>query len=265
MENTRQSPKVTVSPEATLKNKEFVFPDPLDEMTFRFFSIKDQERILDKGRDAYSESRIKESKTILNAIKPMVKEGDYVADVGAGTGYFTMLLSQLVGRKGRVYAVDIDPESLIYIMYMRREAAKKQGEKNNLFFDNISIILSEHENLTLPADSFDLGIMLNVHLFHYRPGLQEESGKGKDIYFSPEEQEVVIEEIYKEQKNFIESIHKCMKKDGRFVVIEDVSVRSVSPRLRKKNVARVLEKGGFVLEKELDVLPDNHFLIFRKK
>lgn len=256
--------KETISPTDTPTTGEIVFPDPLDEMTFRYFSIKDQEEILDNGKNAYMDSRVEESKKIIKVLKPMIEEGDYVADVGAGTGYFTLLLSQMVGRKGRVYAVDIDPKSLIYIMYIRREMAKAKGETENIFFDNISIILNEHGDLTLPADSLDLGIMLNVHLFHYKPGQQKISEPGEETYSSQEEQEKTIEEIYKEQKSFMKSIFKCLKKDGRFVVIEDVSVRSLSSRLRKENVARLLSKEGFELDKDLDVLPHNHFLIFKK-
>src|SRR5436190_3886312 len=39
-----------------------------------------------------------------------VKEGDAVADVGAGSGYHTFKLAELVGAKGKVYAVDIQEE-----------------------------------------------------------------------------------------------------------------------------------------------------------
>ena len=41
-----------------------------------------------------------------------LKYGDIVADVGAGTGYFTRRLAKAVGPSGRVYAVDIQPEML---------------------------------------------------------------------------------------------------------------------------------------------------------
>ncbi|MCD4784556.1 MAG: class I SAM-dependent methyltransferase [Candidatus Eremiobacteraeota bacterium] len=264
-DNKLKPSEETTSPKDTPTTGEIIFPASLDEMTFNYFSIKDQEQILEKGKDAYNESRIEESKTIIKALRPMIKEGDSVADIGAGTGYFTLLLSQMVGQTGRVYAVDIDPKSLIYIMYARREMAKGRDETDNLFFDNISIILNEPGDLTLPADSFNLGIMLNVHLFHYKPGDRKISNPGEDIYGTKEDQEKIIQEIYKEQKDFIRSVFKGLRKDGKFVVIEDISVMGPSPRLRKENVARLLEKEGFMLEKDLDVLPHNHFLIFKKQ
>ena len=44
-----------------------------------------------------------------------LKPGDAVADLGAGSGYFTMLFAKAVGPQGKVYAVDILPEMLDYI------------------------------------------------------------------------------------------------------------------------------------------------------
>src|SRR6059036_3989415 len=41
-----------------------------------------------------------------------VRPGDVVADIGAGTGYFTHRLAKLVGERGEVLAVDIQPEML---------------------------------------------------------------------------------------------------------------------------------------------------------
>src|SRR4029453_17304742 len=50
-----------------------------------------------------------------------VKEGMTVADVGAGVGYFTVRLGQRVGPKGKVYAVDVQPEML---SILKQRAAK---------------------------------------------------------------------------------------------------------------------------------------------
>src|SRR5881398_1536967 len=46
----------------------------------------------------------------IDALK--LKPGDAVADIGAGTGYYTRRMAQLVGEHGTVYAVDIQPEML---------------------------------------------------------------------------------------------------------------------------------------------------------
>src|SRR6266403_804284 len=47
---------------------------------------------------------------LLPALK--FKEGDVVADIGAGSGYLTFRMAKLVGKTGKVYAVDIQPEML---------------------------------------------------------------------------------------------------------------------------------------------------------
>src|SRR4051794_10532544 len=44
-----------------------------------------------------------------------IQPGDAVADIGAGSGYYTLRLAALVGPRGKVYAVDIQPEMLALI------------------------------------------------------------------------------------------------------------------------------------------------------
>src|SRR5262245_25866729 len=53
-----------------------------------------------------------------------LKEGDVVADVGCGNGFYTWKFAPIVGAKGRVYAIDIQPEML--------ELLKQEGEKRKL-------------------------------------------------------------------------------------------------------------------------------------
>ena len=52
-----------------------------------------------------------------------LRPGQVVADVGAGSGYYTMLLSAAVGPRGRVYATDIQPEMLALIRKKIEHAA----------------------------------------------------------------------------------------------------------------------------------------------
>jgi ubiquinone/menaquinone biosynthesis C-methylase UbiE len=83
-----------------------------------------------------------------------LKEGMAVLDVGTGTGFYLPYLSKLVGEKGRVYAVDIEPRLLDY--------AKKRVE--DLRLRNIEVLKSEENSIPLPESSIDFIFMAFV--FH---------------------------------------------------------------------------------------------------
>ena len=67
--------------------------------------------------------------------------GKSVADIGAGSGFFTALAARRVGDKGMVYAVDINPEAIQYI--------DARVKKENLH--NVKTILGKADNPLLPA------------------------------------------------------------------------------------------------------------------
>ncbi len=78
--------------------------------------------------------------------------GETVADVGAGTGYFSLPLSSAVGAAGKVYAVDGQSEMLGWIK-MKLDQAE---------FANIELIHAEAEQSGLPASSCDLFFLANL-------------------------------------------------------------------------------------------------------
>src|ERR1035437_3111245 len=59
----------------------------------------------DPQRDAYQKPH-----EVIMALD--LREGEAVADIGAGSGYFTFRLASHVGDKGRVYAVDVSPDMI---------------------------------------------------------------------------------------------------------------------------------------------------------
>lgn len=77
-----------------------------------------------------------------------------VADVGAGEGYYTVRLSPLVGRRGRVLAEDIVPET--------RDRLAQRVQRENL--DNVAVKLGAPANPMLPGGSFDRIFL--VHMYH---------------------------------------------------------------------------------------------------
>jgi len=82
-----------------------------------------------------------------------LRPGDDVADVGAGTGLFTLPIAQAVGPEGRVYAVDIAPDFLERI----RERAAEEA------LANVATILGTDESSELPANSVDLVFLCDTY------------------------------------------------------------------------------------------------------
>src|SRR2546428_3303981 len=88
---------------------------------------------------------------LLPALK--FKEGDVVADIGAGSGYLTFRMAKLVGKTGKVYAVDIQPEMLDLIR-------KRMKDRN---VANVEPVQGTETDPKLPAASVDLIIMVDVY------------------------------------------------------------------------------------------------------
>lgn len=83
-----------------------------------------------------------------------IRPGMQVADIGAGEGYYTVRLAPVVGRRGRVLAEDIVPET--------RDALAERAQRENL--DNVAVRLGLPDDPRLPASSFDRVFM--VHMYH---------------------------------------------------------------------------------------------------
>ena len=76
-----------------------------------------------------------------------------VADIGAGTGYYSRRIAARLGPQGRVYAVDVQPEMLALL----RANAVKAG------LHNIEPILAAPDDVHLPAESIDLALLVDVY------------------------------------------------------------------------------------------------------
>jgi SAM-dependent methyltransferase len=83
-----------------------------------------------------------------------VKSGMTVADIGAGSGYYVVRLSPIVGPSGRIIAEDVVPK------YLRG----LQSRVRDLGLQNVVITLGEPHDPRLPADSLDIAIL--VHMYH---------------------------------------------------------------------------------------------------
>jgi SAM-dependent methyltransferase len=82
-----------------------------------------------------------------------VISGKSVADIGAGSGWFTVRAAERVGEGGIVYAVDINPESIRYIA----DRARKEQLRN------VKTILGKADDPLLPAASVDSVLLLKTY------------------------------------------------------------------------------------------------------
>jgi SAM-dependent methyltransferase len=127
-----------------------------------------------------------------------IKEGSSVADIGAGSGWFTVRAARRVGNGGVVYAVDINRDYLDYI--------EKRSKRESL--TNIKVILGKDDDPLLPQKSLDAVLLLKTYheiaqpirlLKHTRAamragallGIIDRNGKGDDHGL---DKELVIEE-----------------------------------------------------------------------
>ena len=79
-----------------------------------------------------------------------LREGDRVADLGAGEGYFIPYLADAVGANGRVYAVDIDPERIVEL-----EERFAEG--------NVEVVRAAEDDPKLPAGTLDVVLIVNTY------------------------------------------------------------------------------------------------------
>ena len=159
-----------------------------------------------------------------------LKPGMVVADIGAGSGYYTSRMSKLVGATGRVYATDIQP-GMIALLNRRIQAEA---------LTNVTPVLGGMEDPKLPEASIDVAVMV-------------------DVYHEMQNPQV-----------FLQKLRPVFKPGGRLVLVEfrkeDPNVPILA--VHKMSVAEVkleLEAEGFVLDKVIGVLPWQHIIVLRVK
>ncbi len=82
-----------------------------------------------------------------------IKSNATVADIGAGSGWFTVRAARRVGSGGMVYAVDINPEAIKYI----QNRIRKEG------LTNVRTMLSKESDPRLPPLSIDAVLLLKTY------------------------------------------------------------------------------------------------------
>lgn len=146
-----------------------------------------------------------------------ITEGKSVADIGAGSGWFTVRAAKRVGAKGKIFAVEINQEAINYI----NDRAKKEN------FTNIQTILGAEDNPNLPKNSTDAVLILKTYHEIAEPvkvlknlrqslkknalmGVIDKNGKGDDHGIN---KEIVIDEAKRARFVLVEE-HDFVKDDG---------------------------------------------------
>ena len=157
-----------------------------------------------------------------------VKPGMVVADIGAGSGYHSTLLSKMVGN-GKVYAVDIEPEMIAYL----NERIKQEK------LSRIVPVLSTEKNVALPENSVDIILLVDVYhefSFPYEMALSMRSA------LKPGGKLVLVEFRTEDPTVPIKNIHKMSEKQS----------------------VKELKAAGFIFEQNISTLPWQHCMVFTK-
>jgi ubiquinone/menaquinone biosynthesis C-methylase UbiE len=157
-----------------------------------------------------------------------LKPADVVADVGAGTGYFSFRISRVV-KQGKVFAVDIQPEMLAVI----------EKRKKELKVDNVIAVKSEETEANLQDNSVDVALMVDVyHEFSFPREMMQSVVKA----LKPGGRVVQIEYRGEDPNVPIKRLHKMTVAQAR------------------KEMAAV----GLVWKETKGFLPQQHFIVYEK-
>lgn len=173
-------------------------------------------------------SRAKEENTDLAIANLPVSQNSVVADIGAGTGYYTFRIAKRVSA-GKVYAVEIQDYA---IKYLRARAIKLKQ-------NNVVVIKGSEQSPNLPDNSIDLAIMVDVYHELLYP---HEMLLAIRRALKPNGKLLLIEYRAEDPKVEIKTLHKT-------------SVEQVNKELTV-NVFRLVRDGEF--------MPIQHFLVFGK-
>jgi predicted methyltransferase len=155
-----------------------------------------------------------------------IREGSVVADIGAGSGWFTVRAARRVGPQGLVYAVEINEEYVNHI--------KSRAEKESV--PNIRAILGKEDDPSLPAASVDSILLLKTYHEFSKP------------------------------LNMLRAMHKALRKDGLLGIIDRNGAGDDHGLDRDAVVKEASRAGFNLVAEHDFVKPDNmdYFLVFRK-
>jgi ubiquinone/menaquinone biosynthesis C-methylase UbiE len=174
----------------------------------------------DPARDAYQKPH-----EVMTALG--LKEGERIADIGAGSGYFTFRFAQHVGPKGIVYAVDVSPDMIVHLNERVRDAG----------LGNVRPVLSLPDDPLLPARSIDRVFICDT--WHH----------------------------IGDHPHYLGLLAKVLAPGGQVVIVDYHKRDTgggppLEMRLAREDVVKEFERAGFRLAREHTFLPYQYFLVF---
>jgi len=159
-----------------------------------------------------------------------IRPGDRVADLGSGSGYFTVRLAPAVGTEGRVYAVDVDAEMNEYLRGRLAEAG----------IGNVEVILGRFDDPLLPDGGVDL--VVTVDTYHH---IQD-----RPAYFR--------------------NLKRDLAPDGRVAVIDYDGRKGWFAKLMghytpREVLLREMEEAGYEVAEEHEWIDRQSFIIFKPR
>lgn len=161
-----------------------------------------------------------------------IQPGQTVADIGAGTGLFTRMFADTVGKDGRVIAVDIAQKFLDHIQKTTREVGQR----------NVETVLCRADSTELPPGSVDVAFICDTY-HHFEFPLKT-----------------------------MASLHRAMKPGGRVILIDFRRVKGTSTDWVMNHVragqevfeAEIIQAGFKKVHEERELLKENYFVVLEK-
>jgi len=173
----------------------------------------------DPSRDAWQKPH-----EVIQALD--LRPDSIVADIGAGTGYFSVRLAHFV-PEGKVYGADVEPDMVGYL----RSRAEREGLKN------LTAVAAKADDPSLP-EPVDVVLMVDVlHHIANRPAYLKRLGNS----LKPQGRIAIIDFNQRSQMG-----------------------PPKGERLTQSTVKSDMKKSGYVMLKEVKFLPDQYFLIFAR-
>ena len=160
----------------------------------------------------------------------LIKQGDTIADIGAGTGFFSTRFAKKIGKTGLVFASDVDETMVRFI--------EKRAQKEGLA--NIRSIHGKTDDPLIPRASADIIFICDTYLF------------------------------IDNRVNYLTRLKESIKNSGRLAIISfnaSADIPGAPPQKRmipKSVVIREALAAGYVLEADFYFLPYQDFLLFKK-